>query len=160
MTYTDFDFFFVSFGAGGAHLEENMKVRFDARLGTAKPFGPSQHLIFDLMMANEGKAYNATTGVFTAPLNGLYLFVLTLSQSSSSGYPAGASLSNQTTTFCQVDLQTFNNIVKSCESTVYLSQGEQLWVTMLNDYGYSVTLPAMYCSFVGFSLNLDIPTET
>ncbi|XP_025079790.1 uncharacterized protein LOC112555570 [Pomacea canaliculata] len=140
--------------------EENMKVRFDARLGTAKGFSTNQIIIFDLMMANEGNAYNATTGVFTAPLNGLYLFELTLDQYSSSRLPSWSKVIQSDHNFCQVDLQAFNNIVKSCESTVYLSQGEQLWVTMQSNYGYSFSLIAMYCSFVGFSINLDIPTET
>ncbi|XP_052218458.1 uncharacterized protein LOC127836073 [Dreissena polymorpha] len=57
--------FFATIGASVEHLEQGQTVVFD-------------QLLTMLDSAHSVVAYSATTGVFTAPLNGLYVFFVTL----------------------------------------------------------------------------------
>ncbi|KAH3856508.1 C1q-related factor-like [Dreissena polymorpha] len=54
-------------------------VAFQAFLGTLDHAFPQVSVvIFGVVPLNLGNAYNATTGIFTAPFNGTYLFTMTI----------------------------------------------------------------------------------
>lgn len=53
-------------------------VSFLARLSADYSPSEDQKIIFDIHDVNEGGAYSPTSGVFTAPLEGLYLFAVTI----------------------------------------------------------------------------------
>ena len=63
---------------------------FYARLGDdmewPQPADPYP-VVMDQVVTNEGRAYNATTGNFTAPVDGDYFFTVTSKSTSSSGSP-------------------------------------------------------------------------
>ncbi|XP_060563090.1 protein HP-25 homolog 1-like [Ruditapes philippinarum] len=44
------------------------------------PFAPSQHIIFDNILANIGNGYDKYSGHFTAPYHGLYTFVVSFTK--------------------------------------------------------------------------------
>ncbi|XP_025079830.1 complement C1q tumor necrosis factor-related protein 5-like [Pomacea canaliculata] len=126
------------------------KVMFDASGSESNVYIDSgDPVVFDQVRRNEGNAYNPATGVFTAPFNGTYFFVLTAAayQHYSSVL---LSLGDNGSTFCQVET---TNTAKSCVATVYRAKGQQVWVRSSR----SSHLNFRFSSFVGFSLHLDIP---
>ncbi|XP_063413026.1 complement C1q subcomponent subunit C-like [Mytilus trossulus] len=52
-------------------------VAFSVTRTTDTQLSPLQTLVFDKVYLNEGGGYNAHTGLFTAPVNGIYYFAVT-----------------------------------------------------------------------------------
>jgi hypothetical protein len=61
------------FDSAGRFLRPGQRM-FHARYTNAAAFAAGATIIFNDAQANVGSHYNATTGFFTAPYNGLYLF--------------------------------------------------------------------------------------
>jgi len=61
------------FDSSGRLLRPSQRM-FQARYTNAAAFSAAATIIFDTADTNVGSHYNATTGFFTAPFNGLYLF--------------------------------------------------------------------------------------
>ncbi|XP_025079203.1 uncharacterized protein LOC112555164 isoform X2 [Pomacea canaliculata] len=131
-------------------------VMFDGRLSQGSLYvNFGQRVVFSQARRNEGNAYNTATGVFTAPFNGTYFFVLTAAHTYNdygSSLSATLSLTDNGSTFCQVQTKTAN-VAVNCVATVYRTQGEQVWVSSPETF----TLYGSYCSFVGVSLHSGLP---
>jgi hypothetical protein len=61
------------FDSAGRLLRPNQRI-FHARYTNAAAFGSGVTIVFNDVQANVGSHYNAASGIFTAPYNGLYLF--------------------------------------------------------------------------------------
>jgi hypothetical protein len=61
------------FDSAGRFLRPSQKM-FQARYTNAAAFAAAATIIFNVADTNVGSHYNTTTGFFTAPYNGLYLF--------------------------------------------------------------------------------------
>ncbi|KAL4232507.1 hypothetical protein ACF0H5_007199 [Mactra antiquata] len=55
-------------------LLQGKKIAFSARLKSSVILEPVKTLVFDHVLTNEGNAYSNATGIFTAPIDGTYLF--------------------------------------------------------------------------------------
>ncbi|XP_061195772.1 uncharacterized protein LOC133204000 [Saccostrea echinata] len=63
---------------------ETLKIGFTASMSTSDmSTTPERRLVFPHVILNEGNGYNSNDGIFTAPVNGLYLFYSSLSSYSS-----------------------------------------------------------------------------
>ncbi|KAL2076602.1 hypothetical protein ACEWY4_027801 [Coilia grayii] len=73
---------------------EESRVSFSAALGSGYfgPFEVATPLVFTNILTNIGSAYNPTTGVFTAPVRGVYHFALHLLGDSQPYIQTGAAL--------------------------------------------------------------------
>ncbi|XP_045169748.2 heavy metal-binding protein HIP-like [Mercenaria mercenaria] len=58
--------------------KDNIRPAFTARLSEHQTkLGHNQPIVFDNIVTNIGQAYSGTTGVFTAPKDGIYYFIAT-----------------------------------------------------------------------------------
>lgn len=132
---------------------DSKKVRFDVRFTGNPYYITGQRIRFDQVITNENNAYNADSGIFTAPFNGTYFFVVTGAQYSDR--VGGLVLGDDDTTFCRLQLPITSSISVSCQSTVYLYKGQQVSVKSEGQ----VYLSSPFSSFVGFSLDPDVTID-
>ncbi|CAC5357830.1 C1QL [Mytilus coruscus] len=88
-----------------------------------------KHLVFPNMIVNHGGGYNRHTGVFTAPVSGIYLFNIQLCPEPKSSIHMHIKVKN--TGKVIGDLQFYSMFGVQCVSANgvdFLSQGEQAWV--------------------------------
>ncbi|KAK7101881.1 uncharacterized protein [Littorina saxatilis] len=130
-----------------------MHVTFQAGLARNRNVNTTGPLKFNVVMLNEGGAYNPTTGEFTAPINGSYFFILTTS-------PYATGQSNDV--HIVVDGSSIvrihnsyhshsNNNMATAHVAVCLAEGQKVWLMNAGDMYYSSALS----HFTGFLLHPD-----
>ncbi|KAL1272042.1 hypothetical protein QQF64_031058 [Cirrhinus molitorella] len=131
-------------------LKESPKVAFTASMSATEsthrgPFSDETKLIFDKVLTNIGNAYDPVTGVFKAPVKGVYYF--RYSGSAFSSHDMGLSIFKGTTRF--VSSYEYNsgerNDLMSNGAVMELNVGEEVhmrlwirsWIFVDRRYNYS-----------------------
>ncbi|XP_061669208.1 complement C1q tumor necrosis factor-related protein 3-like [Syngnathoides biaculeatus] len=92
------------------------------------PFNTDTTLVFKKVITNEGSGYDSNTGIFTAPVKGLY-FIQFNGNVGNSGALNAAVLKNGVNMFAIYDTQgTFSSATNGMP--LVLEQGDKLWVTL------------------------------
>ncbi|KTF77486.1 hypothetical protein cypCar_00035389 [Cyprinus carpio] len=131
-------------------IKESPKVAFSASMSNTEdshrgPFSTENKLIFDKVLTNIGNAYDPVTGVFTAPVKGVYYF--RYSGSAFSSHDMGLSIFKGTARF--VSSYEYNsgerNDQMSNGAVMELNVGEEVhmrlwirtWIFVDRRYNYS-----------------------
>lgn len=90
---------------------------------------PQQTLIFDNVITNVGNGYDKTTGIFSAPVAGVYAFYFTAMSTNSHGYVQLAIVKHGIVLdILWLEGSGDMNDQGSTQFTIQMAAGEQLWV--------------------------------
>ncbi|KAK3086556.1 hypothetical protein FSP39_020159, partial [Pinctada imbricata] len=101
-------------------------IAFLARLSTNFSPKEDKKIVFDVHDINEGSAYSSTTGVFTAPIEGLYLFTVTLTTRSKD--PDAYLFRNGYTVLPLFNHSEDDYRQASASVVIHLLRGDRVWV--------------------------------
>ncbi|XP_052814708.1 complement C1q tumor necrosis factor-related protein 3-like [Mya arenaria] len=127
-------------------------VAFTAYLSnTLATVGPHQHIVFDNVITNVGGGYNALQGHFTAPIRGVYVFHVVITDTPT--HAASVQLLHNGKWIGHVLADDVGNAYQtsSTVASVQLEKGDQVWVQ--NEYAFSGTESidgGSWSSFVGY----------
>ncbi|KAL4239190.1 hypothetical protein ACF0H5_000007 [Mactra antiquata] len=110
-----------------------------------------QKIIFDTVNLNIGGCFEKTTGVFTAPINGLYLFSVSIESyaSNNKAFLAcnGAALSQIALYPSTLDSYRYDQA--STTATVQLKVGDRIWIEHSSNNHFTTYVGDMQSSFTG-----------
>ncbi|XP_061167550.1 multimerin-2-like [Saccostrea echinata] len=136
------------------HCDLGKKVAFTAGVTSSSSSWNSGTLVFDKVTNNVGGGYNPNTGIFTAPLNGDYVFYVGIQSRSSDvndiyvGIVLNGSRKVRAMAYnynSNDDYETGTNMV-----TLRLQQGDTVWVKYYAGKGYYTYSDAPLTTFSGF----------
>jgi len=103
-------------------------------MGTQKTsFSTNDIIIFTNVTMNQGSGYSRTTGKFTAPLSGLYLFVKQIC-SGGGNYAYTQFVYNNNMVLRSSTSSSYNQCA-SAQIYLHLSKGDQVWVKLTSTAG-------------------------
>ena len=128
--------------------DPKQKVAFTAGVTSTSTTWNSGTLIFNMAILNVGNGYNPSTGVFTSPVAGTYVFYVTAVEYDKQYLQADIVLNSvskvRTLGHSDASYQTGTNMV-----VLNLQKGDSVWVKHVSGKGYwSASVPAT--TFTGF----------
>ncbi|CAG2226528.1 unnamed protein product [Mytilus edulis] len=113
-----------------------MKVAFAAGLSTTiNSLGSHQAIEYDEVITNEGNAYDARHGHFTAPMKGMYLISATITAAEGKNVALNLVRNEQTIAVILADSHTAGHYSSQSRTFPYvLEQGDMIWLRTYPGY--------------------------
>lgn len=107
-----------------------VRVAFTAMRNQSLLFDIRKTLVFSYALTNIGGGYNAVTGVFTAPLGGVYVFICKITERQNSDGPTIFFVKNGASQGSNVGNEGPTNSFRSSSSSIVLelSPEDRVWV--------------------------------
>lgn len=126
-------------------------VAFDVRLKNHKRnIATKARVVFEIVDLNEGQGYNASTGIFTAPSGGIYVFDWTVLAWQGQHAYTSLVVNDQYKSWnhCH-DVSSKIHLPCSKMTIVKLKQGDKAWIGV---YSGPANMYQQYTSFSGYKL--------
>ncbi|XP_060578276.1 complement C1q tumor necrosis factor-related protein 2-like [Ruditapes philippinarum] len=123
------------------------KVAFNAYSSTGGNYGVDESIIFPVVLLNEGCGYNESTGIFTAPVAGMYQFSVQICNAAYK-YLCAAIVHENTT----IAITTNYDTVSTCSSTMVpakIETGDQVYVKSTYEESVMYSNKNRWPSFTG-----------
>lgn len=113
-----------------------VRVAFTATRNQSLLFSAGTTLVFSYALTNIGGGYNAVTGVFTAPLGGVYVFIYKITERQNSVGPTIYFVKNGANQGSNVGNEGPTNSFRSSSSSIVLEliPGDRVWVKVVTFY--------------------------
>lgn len=116
-------------------LDQNQEVAFTASVTSHSTTWNSGTLIFDVVITNTGNGYNPSTGVFTSPISGTFVFYVTAVEYGAQFLGIDIVLNSVSKVRAYghnaASYQTGTNMV-----VLELQKGDSVWVRYVDGKGY------------------------
>lgn len=126
-------------------------VAFDVRLTKHIRHLPNKkRVVFDTADLNEGKGYDTSTGIFTAPAAGVYVFDWTTNAIPGSYARTSLVVNGKIKSWNRCDNKASRDNLSCSKMTVaMLKQGDKVWIGVFSE---NADMHDFYTSFSGFKL--------
>ncbi|XP_048409329.1 complement C1q-like protein 3 isoform X2 [Stegostoma tigrinum] len=113
-------------------------IIFHAKVSDGKnPIGPG-HIVYDTVIVNKGSGYNPSTGIFTAPVAGIYYFTYSLLGLSNSGNTEVHLMKNrEALSYIHSILSASQAQAASMPAILTLNKNDQVWVSLIQGGAWS-----------------------
>ena len=129
---------------------EKKNVAFDAQMKNNINLASKSRVIFETVNLNEGNGYDPSTGIFTAPAAGMYVFDWTTLTQYGKDVLTSLVVNNnfKSWNYCR---NGSSNTHLSCSkmTVVKLKQGDQVWIVVFTE---TANINYKYTSFSGYKL--------
>ena len=106
-------------------------IVFNAKSVTSNSPQTGQPVVFSSVLSNIGSGYSSTTGKFTAPVNGTYIFTVQLCVTTNKAAEFGFIVDGTVSTaFQDKDHDEYSTASTSIQ--LFLKQGQKVWVRPVN----------------------------
>ncbi|KAL4233764.1 hypothetical protein ACF0H5_008442 [Mactra antiquata] len=126
---------FLDFKIETREIIKNMatpNVAFKARTVKDKNPQAGETIIFQDIMLNNGKAYDSSTGIFTVPVNGTYLFTIHICVSAGKNFIYGIVYDDILNT-SGIFYDSRGNICYTGDAIMQLDVGQKVWLKCLSN---------------------------
>lgn len=113
-----------------------VRVAFTATRTQRQLFTTETTMVFSNILTNIGGGYNAVTGVFTAPLGGVFVFNCKLTDNPNSGGPTIYFVKNGASQGFNIGNEGPTNSFRSSSSSIVLEliPGDRVWVKVVSSF--------------------------
>lgn len=135
-------------------VDVSFKVAFTAMRSQSLSFNTERALVFSNALTNIGGGYNAVTGIFTAPLGGVYVFICKITDIQNSVGPTIYFVKNGASQSFNIGNEGPTNSFRSSSSSIVLelSPGDRVWVKIVITSYFHVQTMHGEQIFTGFLL--------
>ena len=112
-------------------------------------------VVFDAVETNEGHAYSATQGIFTAPYNGTYNFNLVVSAPGHHTLHLNIKKNNIEVGYVFLDIMVGWWLRRGTDITIHVMKGDEVWVDMTAAPNTTLGGCCFHTHFSGFLIGTD-----